>query len=49
LKHVHTLSLSLLKVAAAYAIMNVQVNQGDMEMTQRVLISADVINLLDKI
>jgi hypothetical protein len=48
LKYVHTLSLLILNVAAAYAILNVQVNQGDLEMTHRVLISADVINLLGK-
>jgi len=37
-----------LKVALEYAVMNVQVNQADLEMTHQILINADDINLLSR-
>ena len=48
LKQLGALSPLLLNVALEYAILNVQVNQEDMEMTNQILISADDIKLLSK-
>jgi hypothetical protein len=46
LEQVGALSPLLLKVALQYAVMNIQVNQEDLEMTHQFLISADDINFL---
>lgn len=48
MKEVGALSPLLLNVALEYAIMNVQVNQEDLEMTHQILIRVDDINLLSK-
>jgi hypothetical protein len=46
LKGVGALLLSLLNVVLEYAVMNIQVNQKDLEMTHQILISADDVNFL---
>jgi hypothetical protein len=44
LKEVDTWSPSLMNVVLEYAIMNIQVNQEDFEMTHKILTSADDVN-----